>query len=84
MSGDRQWFKSSYSNSEGGACLEAALSWHTSTYSGSEGDNCVQVAPCPTAMHIRDSKLSAESPQLNVPAGPWADFLAYAIRTAGH
>lgn len=84
MSDDRQWFKSSYSDSEGGACLEAALSWRTSTYSGSEGDSCVQVAPCPAAIHIRDSKLSADSPQLTVPAGPWAEFLAYAAGVADH
>ncbi|MBO0918300.1 DUF397 domain-containing protein, partial [Streptomyces laculatispora] len=68
MSDDRQWFKSSYSNSEGGACVEAALDWRTSTYSNSEGGDCVQVAPCPTAIHLRDSKLSTDSPQLTVPA----------------
>lgn len=58
--------------------------WFKSSYSDSEGNNCLEAAPCPTAMHIRDSKLSADSPQLNVPAGPWADFLAYAIRAADH
>lgn len=82
MSDKRRWFKSSYSNSEGGDCVEAALSWRTSTYSGSGGDNCVQVAPCPAAIHIRDSKLSGDSPQLTVPAGPWAEFLAYATEAA--
>lgn len=79
MSSARQWFKSSYSDGEGGNCLEVALDWRTSTYSNSEGGNCVQVAPCPTAIHIRDSKLSTDSPQLTVPAGPWAAFVAFAV-----
>jgi hypothetical protein len=32
-----QWFKSTYSGSEGGQCLEAAYTWRKSTHSGSEG-----------------------------------------------
>ncbi|WP_329615381.1 DUF397 domain-containing protein [Streptomyces brevispora] len=58
--------------------------WFKSSYSDSEGNNCLEVAPCPTAIHIRDSKLSTDSPQLTVPAGPWADFLAYAIGATAH
>ncbi|MFD7430607.1 DUF397 domain-containing protein [Streptomyces sp. NPDC091387] len=79
MSDKRRWFKSSYSNSEGGDCVEAALSWRTSTYSDSEGGSCVQVAPCPTAIHVRDSKLSTGGPELTIPAGPWAAFVAFAV-----
>ncbi|MEU8508330.1 DUF397 domain-containing protein [Streptomyces brevispora] len=78
MRDKRRWFKSSYSNSEGGDCVEAALSWRTSTYSDSEGGNCVQAAPCPTAIHIRDSKLT-DGPELTVPAAPWAAFVAFAV-----
>ncbi|WP_053688540.1 DUF397 domain-containing protein [Streptomyces sp. WM6372] len=69
-----QWFKSSYSGSEGDDCIEVALSWHKSTYSGSEGDSCVEVAACADAVHIRDSKLTA-SPELAVHPATWTAFL---------
>ncbi|OUD01343.1 DUF397 domain-containing protein, partial [Streptomyces swartbergensis] len=51
-----EWFKSSYSGSEGGECLEVAYLWRKSSYSGSEGGQCLEVATHPTAVHIRDSK----------------------------
>ncbi|MFE3071812.1 DUF397 domain-containing protein [Streptomyces sp. NPDC059247] len=38
------WFKSSYSDGEGGECLEVAYEWRKSSYSGPEGGNCVEVA----------------------------------------
>ncbi|MFI0907456.1 DUF397 domain-containing protein [Streptomyces sioyaensis] len=38
------WFKSSYSGSEGGACLEVAYAWRKSSYSGDEGGACLEVA----------------------------------------
>ncbi|MEC4016985.1 DUF397 domain-containing protein [Streptomyces sp. H27-D2] len=41
---DLAWFKSSYSGSDGGNCLEIAYAWRKSSYSGSEGGNCVEVA----------------------------------------
>ncbi|MET8687317.1 DUF397 domain-containing protein [Streptomyces sp. NPDC004732] len=44
MSDELEWFKSSYSDGEGGACLEAALGWFKSSYSGPEGDACLEVA----------------------------------------
>ncbi|MER6325140.1 DUF397 domain-containing protein [Streptomyces coelicoflavus] len=68
-----RWFKSSYSGSEGGNCIEVAYEWHRSSYSGSEGGQCVEVAQEPTAIHIRDSK----APQGHVTVGPdaWAAFL---------
>ncbi|MFJ6008847.1 DUF397 domain-containing protein, partial [Streptomyces halstedii] len=50
------WFKSSYSGSEGGDCVEVAYNWHKSTHSSDQGGNCVEVAAHPTAVHIRDSK----------------------------
>ncbi|MVO86404.1 DUF397 domain-containing protein [Streptomyces sp. p1417] len=37
------WYKSSYSGSEGGACLEAAYQWHKSSYSSGEGGACLEV-----------------------------------------
>ncbi|MEW2070798.1 DUF397 domain-containing protein [Streptomyces sp. NPDC007346] len=37
------WFKSSYSNNEGGECIEVAYDWRKSSYSGNEGEACVEV-----------------------------------------
>ncbi|MGW1192282.1 DUF397 domain-containing protein [Streptomyces sp. NPDC002559] len=43
MSNVLEWFKSSYSSDEGGACLEVAYEWRKSSYSGSEGGQCLEV-----------------------------------------
>ncbi|MCZ0211236.1 DUF397 domain-containing protein [Streptomyces sp. UMAF16] len=51
-----QWFKSTYSGSNGGECLEVAVAWRKSSYSSSEGGQCLEVAASPGAVHIRDSK----------------------------
>ncbi|MCJ1678369.1 DUF397 domain-containing protein [Streptomyces sp. APSN-46.1] len=75
MSPALRWFKSSYSNSEGGACVEVALGWRKSSYSDAEGDNCVEVAACPVAVHVRDSKVVA-GPELVFTGAPWAAFLS--------
>ncbi|WP_326610987.1 DUF397 domain-containing protein [Streptomyces scopuliridis] len=77
MSTALQWFKSSYSGDEGGACLEVAYDWRKSSYSGSEGGACVEVASCPHAVHIRDSKNST-GPTLTLAPTAWAAFTAYA------
>ncbi|MFF4083299.1 DUF397 domain-containing protein [Streptomyces sp. NPDC001777] len=68
------WFKSSYSGSQGGACLEVAYDWHKSSYSGSQGGDCVEVAAHPAAVHIRDSKVT-DGPVLTVPPAAWTAFL---------
>ncbi|GAA2196994.1 DUF397 domain-containing protein [Streptomyces bangladeshensis] len=68
------WFKSSYSGSEGGNCLEVACSWRKSSYSGSEGGDCVEVATHPTAIHIRDSK-APTGPVLTLSPATWSGFL---------
>ncbi|MBT2450487.1 DUF397 domain-containing protein [Streptomyces sp. ISL-43] len=78
MSRALRWSKSSYSDSEGDACVEVALGWHKSSYSDSEGDNCVEVAACPAAVHVRDSKVAA-GPELTFGATPWAVFLASGV-----
>ncbi|MGW0884237.1 DUF397 domain-containing protein [Streptomyces sp. NPDC002671] len=80
MSAELSWFKSSYSDSEGSACLEVAYTWRKSSYSDSQGGACVEVAACPHAIHVRDSKLGARSPRFGVPADSWADFVTYAAR----
>ncbi|MGW2816415.1 DUF397 domain-containing protein [Streptomyces sp. NPDC001415] len=43
MSSTLQWFKSSYSDSGGGQCIEVAVTWHKSSYSSSSGGDCVEV-----------------------------------------
>ncbi|MFE5091681.1 DUF397 domain-containing protein [Streptomyces sp. NPDC056638] len=68
------WFKSSYSGSQGGDCIEVAYDWRKSSYSASEGGNCVEVSAHPTAVHIRDSKVT-DGPVLTVPPAAWAAFL---------
>ncbi|MFI0903447.1 DUF397 domain-containing protein [Streptomyces sioyaensis] len=69
------WFKSSYSGSAGGNCIEVAYDWQKSSYSGSAGGDCLEVATCPHAIHIRDSK-NPTGPSLTLSATAWAAFLA--------
>ncbi|UFQ17335.1 MULTISPECIES: DUF397 domain-containing protein [Streptomyces] len=78
------WFKSSYSGGEGGTCLQVAYTWRKSSHSGGAGGECVEVAPCPHAIHIRDSKHKPEDdgPLLTVTPTPWTHFLAYATASA--
>ncbi|MEU8889043.1 DUF397 domain-containing protein [Streptomyces sp. NPDC048442] len=73
MSTALQWFKSSYSGSEGGQCLELAYSWRKSSYSGDEGGQCVEIAAHPTAVHVRDSK-NPEGPTLTLAPAAWSAF----------
>ncbi|RDG37314.1 DUF397 domain-containing protein [Streptomyces corynorhini] len=72
---DLAWFKSSYSGSDGGDCVEVA--WFKSSYTGSDGGNCVEVAVAPTTIHIRDSKRT-QGPVLQVPTPAWTDFITFA------
>ncbi|MEW2548970.1 DUF397 domain-containing protein [Streptomyces sp. NPDC047002] len=68
------WFKSSYSGSGGGQCVEIA--WSKSSYSDSEGGQCVEVAACDTTIgvHVRDSKRTS-GPMLTVAPGAWESFV---------
>ncbi|MER5309086.1 DUF397 domain-containing protein [Streptomyces sp. NPDC002773] len=70
------WFKSSYSGSEGGNCLEVAYDWRKSSHSGDEGGACVEVAAHPAAVHVRDSKLADGSPVFAVSPTAWSAFVA--------
>jgi hypothetical protein len=74
------WFKSSYSGSAGGECIEVALDWRKSTHSGSEGGACVEVAACPHTVHVRDSK-DPEGPTLSFSAAAWSAFLDHAVNS---
>ncbi|MFE6165073.1 DUF397 domain-containing protein [Streptomyces sp. NPDC056486] len=82
MSKQLAWFKSSYSDSQGGNCIEVALEWHKSSYSDDQGGACVEIATCPHTIHIRDSKLGDASPTFAVQATAWAQFTAE-LRDAG-
>jgi hypothetical protein len=68
------WRKSSYSNGDGGNCLEVA-DWRKSSYSNGEGGECLEVADTKTAfVPVRDSK-SPGGPVLRHAAGGWAAFI---------
>ncbi|MFF4017647.1 DUF397 domain-containing protein [Streptomyces sp. NPDC001843] len=81
MSDRLAWFKSSYSDSEGSNCLEAAFDWRKSSYSGTEGGNCLEIASCPHTIHVRDSKLGPDSPRFTVTGPAWTAFIASATVT---
>ncbi|WP_399928024.1 DUF397 domain-containing protein [Streptomyces kanamyceticus] len=74
MSTAPMWFKSTYSGSEGGQCLEVAYDWHKSSYSSEQGGQCLEVAAHPTAIHIRDSKVTS-GPVMTVTPETWSTFL---------
>ncbi|MEW9514038.1 DUF397 domain-containing protein [Streptomyces bacillaris] len=77
MSTALNWFKSSYSGSEGGQCLEVAYEWRKSSYSADEGGQCVEIAAHPAAVHVRDSK-DIEGPTFAVAPQAWSAFATYA------
>lgn len=74
MSTDLNWFKSSYSGSQGGDCVEVAIAWTKSSYSSEQGGNCVEVSACPHTVHVRDSKDTA-IPSLTLSPAAWSAFL---------
>ncbi|MEV0439256.1 DUF397 domain-containing protein [Streptomyces spectabilis] len=49
------------------------LAWFKSSYSSGQGDDCVEVATCPHAVHVRDSK-DMSGPQLTLSPTAWAAF----------
>lgn len=56
MSSTLRWFKSSYSDSGGGECVEAAIAWSKSSHSSDSGGDCVEVGlPWQTSSHSSDS-----------------------------
>jgi hypothetical protein len=73
------WFKSSYSSSGDGDCVEVAISWHKSSHSSGGSGDCVEVAACPGAVHIRDSK-DKQGTQLTFSPAAWTAFLSFATQ----
>ncbi|WP_167469785.1 DUF397 domain-containing protein [Streptomyces rubrogriseus] len=74
------WRKSSYSNPDGGNCVEVsddllrAADWRKSSYSNQDGGECVEVAPGLPLVPVRDSKDPSRGALLF--AGPaWAAFV---------
>ncbi|WP_327243715.1 DUF397 domain-containing protein [Streptomyces sp. NBC_01320] len=55
------------------------LAWFKSSYSSGSGDDCVEVATCPNAVHVRDSKVE-EGPRLTLSPAAWTGFVAYAVQ----
>ncbi|MFC7940729.1 MULTISPECIES: DUF397 domain-containing protein [Streptomyces] len=72
IASDLTWFKSSYSGTEGGQCLEVA--WLKSSYSGTEGGDCVEIAAGTHAVLVRDSK-AVPGPVIRVSREAWAGFI---------
>ncbi|MGW0282856.1 DUF397 domain-containing protein [Streptomyces sp. NPDC003236] len=78
---DALWLKSSYSNGDGGECVEVASDfpgaalWRKSSYSNGDGGNCVEVANnIPGLIPVRDSK-RPDGPALLIGAAAWAPFV---------
>ncbi|WP_043265510.1 DUF397 domain-containing protein [Streptomyces sp. CT34] len=76
------WRKSSYSNADGGNCIEVsddflgAATWRKSSYSNPDGANCIEVSDnLPDVVPVRDSK-NPHGPALVFPAAGWAGFVA--------
>ncbi|MER6566450.1 DUF397 domain-containing protein [Streptomyces sp. NPDC001093] len=78
---DALWFKSSYSNGDGGDCVEIASDfpgaalWRKSSYSNASGGDCVEVAPnIPALVPVRDSKVPG-GPVLLLTPTAWTPFI---------
>ncbi|RXS81851.1 DUF397 domain-containing protein [Streptomyces sp. TM32] len=76
------WRKSSYSNSDGGNCIEVsddfltAANWRKSSYSNSNGGECIEIADnLPALVPVRDSK-NPQGPALVFSATAWGSFVA--------
>ncbi|MEV8602845.1 DUF397 domain-containing protein [Streptomyces griseoviridis] len=74
-----RWRKSSYSNSDGGACVEisvdllSAAVWRKSSYSNQDGGQCLEFVGDLPAVPVRDSKDPGRAPLVFEPRA-WAVF----------
>lgn len=50
------WRKSSFSNANGGDCVEVGVAWRKSSFSESHGGSCVEIGPTADAVLVRDTK----------------------------
>ncbi|MFD4415158.1 DUF397 domain-containing protein [Streptomyces sp. NPDC058476] len=81
-----QWRKSTYSDDNGGECVEVAYDfvgaarWRKSTHSDDNGGSCLEVADgVPGVVPVRDSKVPA-GPVLLIGAVAWAEFVGAVTR----
>ncbi len=82
------WSKSSYSNGEGGSCVEVAhdfpgaARWRKSSHSNGEGGDCLEVADgVPGVVPVRDSRCR-DGDVLVIGGAAWAGFVG-AVGAAG-
>ncbi|MFB4300769.1 DUF397 domain-containing protein [Actinomadura sp. NTSP31] len=68
-----RWRKSSYSDHQGGNCVEVAELWRKSSYSDHQGGECVEVAGLAPVIGVRDSK-DPEGPRLMFGPAAWRAF----------
>ncbi|MFC9240782.1 DUF397 domain-containing protein [Streptomyces decoyicus] len=75
------WRKSTYSNPDGGACIEVSddllttATWRKSSYSNQDGGECIEVSDdFPALVPVRDSK-DPQGPALLFEAPAWASFV---------
>ncbi|WP_406267692.1 DUF397 domain-containing protein [Streptomyces sp. NBC_00191] len=75
-----QWRMSSYSDGDGGECVEVAYNfpgaaWRKSTHSDGDGGSCVEVLDhVPGVVPVRDSK-NPTGPVLVIGAASWTAFV---------
>jgi len=70
---DMTWRKSSYSSSNGGACIEVGV-WRKSTHSTSNGGSCVEMATLGPLVAVRDTKDNGLGLVLRFTPRAWANF----------
>ncbi|WP_329217143.1 DUF397 domain-containing protein [Streptomyces sp. NBC_01485] len=75
------WRKSSYSNTDGGNCVEVSddllrtVAWRKSSHSNSDGGQCLEFADnLPSLVPVRDSKAPARA-ALVFGAAAWGAFI---------
>ncbi|MFJ8973975.1 MULTISPECIES: DUF397 domain-containing protein [Streptomyces] len=56
--------------------MSSTLRWFKSSYSSDSGGDCVEVATCPHAVHVRDSKVP-DGPAFAVAPDAWSAFLTW-------
>ncbi|GAA2227095.1 DUF397 domain-containing protein [Streptomyces amakusaensis] len=77
-----RWRKSSYSDGNGGQCVEIGYdfegaAWRKSTHSDGNGGECVEVLDnIPGVVPVRDSK-TPSGPVLVLPAPAWQTFVSH-------
>ncbi|MFI1204306.1 DUF397 domain-containing protein [Streptomyces sp. NPDC020883] len=75
------WIKSSYSEGNGGECVEFSpdFAWIKSSYSDANGGDCLEVSPAHTQTHgvvpVRDSK-AFDGPPIIMSVNGWSSFIS--------